>query len=54
MTLGADAEARALGIEPYSSTSDFRDETIYHGQYRHWLTLMREGQRREGEAGHGV
>jgi benzoate/toluate 1,2-dioxygenase alpha subunit len=54
MTLGADAEAKALGIQPYSSTSDFRDETIYHGQYRHWLTLMREGQRRESEAGHGA
>ena len=54
MTLGADAEAKALGIQPYSSTSDFRDETIYHGQYRHWLTLMRDGQRREREAGHGA
>ena len=54
MTLGADAEAKALGIQPYSSTSDFRDETIYHGQYRHWLTLMRDGQRRESEAGHGA
>lgn len=54
MTLGADAEARALGIQPYSSTSDFRDETIYHGQYRHWLTLMRDGQRRESEAKHGL
>jgi benzoate/toluate 1,2-dioxygenase alpha subunit len=54
MTLGADAEAKALGVQPYSSTSDFRDETIYHGQYRHWLTLMRDGQRRESEAGHGA
>ena len=54
MTLGADAEAKALGIQPYSCTSDFRDETIYHGQYRHWLTLMRDGQRRESEAGHGA
>jgi len=49
MTLGADTEAHALGIHPYSSSSDFRDETLYHGQYRRWLHLMREGQRAESE-----
>ena len=49
MTLGADTEAHTLGIHPYSSSSDFRDETLYHGQYRRWLHLMREGQRAESE-----
>lgn len=44
LTLGADAEAKALGIHPYASMSDFRDETIYHGHYRQWLGLMTQGQ----------
>lgn len=44
MTRGADEEARILGVQPYSTTSDFRDETIYHGQYRQWLRLMMQGQ----------
>lgn len=54
MKLGADAEAQALGLQPYSSTSDFRDETIYHGQYRQWLALMLRGQQQESEANHGA
>ena len=54
MTLGADSEAQALRIQPYSSTSDFRDETIFQGQYRQWLALMRRGQQRESEASHGA
>ena len=54
MMLGADREAQALGLQPYSSTPDFRDETIYHGQYRQWLMLMNEGQRREREAQDGL
>jgi benzoate/toluate 1,2-dioxygenase alpha subunit len=41
---GADAEAQALGIHPATSIPDFRDETIYHGHYRQWLTLMSQGQ----------
>ena len=36
LTLGADAEAQTLGIHPYASMSDFRDETLYHGHYRQW------------------
>jgi benzoate/toluate 1,2-dioxygenase alpha subunit len=52
--LGADAEAQALGVRPYSSTNDFRDEALYHGQYRHWLKLMRHGQRAERGASHGL
>ncbi len=54
MTLGADAEAQALGLRPYSSTHDFRDETIYHGQYRHWLKCMLHGQRAEKGASNGA
>ena len=41
---GADAEAQAVSLQPYSSTDDFRDETVFHGQYRHWLKLMSQGQ----------
>jgi benzoate/toluate 1,2-dioxygenase alpha subunit len=54
MRLGADAEAQALGIHPYSSTNDFRDETLYHGQYRHWLKLMLQGQRAERGMSNGA
>jgi len=54
MTLGADAEAQALGVRPYSSTNDFRDETIFHGQYRQWLKLMLQGQRAAGRARNGA
>jgi benzoate/toluate 1,2-dioxygenase alpha subunit len=41
---GADAEAQALGIQPYSSSPDFRDEMLYHGHYRQWVKLMSQGQ----------
>jgi benzoate/toluate 1,2-dioxygenase alpha subunit len=54
MTLGADAEAQAIGVRPYSSTNDFRDETIYHGQYRQWLKYMLQGQRAERGASNGA
>jgi benzoate/toluate 1,2-dioxygenase alpha subunit len=54
MMVGADAEAQAIGVRPYSSSSDFRDETIYHGQYRQWLKLMSQGQRAEKGAGNGA
>jgi benzoate/toluate 1,2-dioxygenase alpha subunit len=53
-TLGADADAQAIGVRPYSSTNDFRDETIYHGQYRQWLKLMSQGQRAERGASNGA
>jgi benzoate/toluate 1,2-dioxygenase alpha subunit len=52
MQLGADAEAQALGLHPYSSSPDFCDETLYHGQYRQWLKLMSQGQRSEQGARH--
>jgi benzoate/toluate 1,2-dioxygenase alpha subunit len=54
MARGADEEAQTLGVQPYSTTSDFRDETIYHGQYRQWLTLMLAGQQRERRESHGA
>ena len=41
---GPDAEAERLGIKPLSSSSDFRDEIIFQGQYRQWLKLMNDGQ----------
>ncbi|HKA53971.1 MAG TPA: aromatic ring-hydroxylating dioxygenase subunit alpha [Candidatus Binatia bacterium] len=54
MRLGADADAQAIGVRPYSSSDDFRDETIYHGQYRQWLKLMLHEQRGEEGAGNGA
>lgn len=54
MIRGADEEARMLGIQPYSTTNDFRDEIIYHGQYRQWLKLMLAGQQRERGGSNGA
>jgi benzoate/toluate 1,2-dioxygenase subunit alpha len=54
MQLGADTEAQALGLHPYSSSPDFCDETLFHGQYRQWLKLMSQGQRAEQGASHGA
>jgi benzoate/toluate 1,2-dioxygenase alpha subunit len=54
MMLSADAEAQAIGVCPYSSTNDFRDETLYHGQYRQWLKLMLRGQRMEKGMSNGA
>jgi benzoate/toluate 1,2-dioxygenase subunit alpha len=39
-TPGADAEAEALGIAPLMSGAHIMDETMFQGQYRHWLSLM--------------
>jgi benzoate/toluate 1,2-dioxygenase subunit alpha len=50
---GADAEARALGLRPHSSSPDFSDEALFHGQYRQWLALMLRGQSREKGTGNG-
>jgi len=54
MVLGADAEAQAIGMHPYSSSSDFRDETIFQGHYRRWLKLMSQGQASEREGSNGA
>lgn len=53
MQLGADAEATALGLHPYSSSPDFCDETLYHGQYRQWRKLMSQGQYSAKGRSHG-
>jgi benzoate/toluate 1,2-dioxygenase alpha subunit len=50
---GPDAEAEALGIRPLSSSSDFRDEIIFQGQYRQWLKLMNDGQGCARSTGNG-
>jgi benzoate/toluate 1,2-dioxygenase alpha subunit len=44
---GPDQYAKELGIQPSSSGPDATDETLYHGQYREWMRLMREGLQRE-------
>ena len=38
--LGADRFAEEVGIDPVVSASDFADETLYHGEYRHWLNTL--------------
>lgn len=45
--VGADEQAREYGFEPVVSAGSFADETLYHGEYRHWLKLMSEGLSRE-------
>ncbi len=54
MVQGADAEAHAIGVQPYASSNDFRDETIYHGHYRQWLKLMSQGQSAAKGASNGA
>ena len=49
MTLGADEEAKELGIRPFSSGSNIQDETLFHGQYRRWLELMTSQEGNRGE-----
>lgn len=43
MVAGPDEQARALGLAPRSSASRWQDETLFHGQYRQWLALMKNG-----------
>ncbi len=54
MMRGADAEAQALGLRPFSSSPSFDDETLYHGQYRQWLKLMNHGATAQGERENGI
>lgn len=51
---GADAEAQALGLHPQSSSPDFCDEALFHGQYRHWLGLMERGRPTTREQSNGA
>jgi benzoate/toluate 1,2-dioxygenase alpha subunit len=39
-TVGPDAAAAALGVQPVTSTDDWSHETLYHGFYRRWAELM--------------
>ena len=54
MLPGADAEAQTLGLHPQSSSPDFSDEALFHGQYRHWLTMMLRGQNQAKGVGNGA
>ncbi len=40
---GADRFAEEIGISPAVSASHFADETLYHGEYRHWLQVLTAG-----------
>lgn len=40
VTAGPDEDAKALGINPVSSSPTFDHEAVYHGQYRRWLELV--------------
>ena len=41
--MGADEEAKHIGLEPESSAQRAADESLYHGEYRQWLKLLTEG-----------
>ena len=41
--LGPDADAKALGFEPVSLTTNWDHETLFHGMYRRWRALMTNG-----------
>ena len=50
MVRGANDYARELGIEPETCSEgplNMSDETLFHANYRQWLRLMKDGQRRE-------
>ena len=38
-----------IGNEPAASATSFGDETLYHGEYRHWLKMLTEGLRQDLE-----
>ena len=45
--VGPDEVAREFGFNPVVSAAHFADETLYHGEYRHWLKMMSAGLSRE-------
>jgi hypothetical protein len=54
MVRGGNDDARELGIAPETSSAgplNMSDETLFHANYRQWLHLMKEGQRRALAAG---
>ncbi len=42
LTQGPDAHAEAIGADVLSSAGRWDHETLYHGYFRHWATLMNE------------
>ena len=46
---GPDEEAMELGIKPVVSANWVASETLYHGEYRHWLQLLSEGLAKENK-----
>lgn len=54
MVRGGNDYSRELGIEPETSSAgplNMSDETLFHANYRQWLRLMKDGQRRALAAG---
>ena len=45
--VGPDTFAQDVGIEARVSAPDAADETLYHGEYRHWLKTLCRGMERE-------
>ena len=44
---GADEAATRIGLQPVTSASDFADEMLFHGEYRHWLESLKSGLKQE-------
>jgi benzoate/toluate 1,2-dioxygenase alpha subunit len=44
---GPDAFASEVGIKARYSAPDAADETLYHGEYRHWLSTLCKGLERD-------
>ena len=50
MKAGGNPESEELGIRPDTSTAGgyrMGDETVFHGNYRAWLELLRRGIARQ-------
>ena len=45
--MGPDPYAQEVGIKPCVSAPDAADETLYHGEYRHWLSTLCQGLERD-------
>ncbi len=49
--VGPDRFAAEIGIEAVVSAPDAADETLYHGEYRHWRDTLVRGMERDADAG---
>ena len=47
--IGPDEFAREVGIPARVSAPDAADETLYHGEYRHWLNMLCKGLERDAQ-----